>query len=99
MYREMLAPECPGQFHKVSVRTGGSGTPTSSQLVEDEETGAKKYRYIRTGPDHFSLAFTYAWMAVSQLFHGGSRTGKVRISGELASVLWPSGTWRGGSPW
>jgi hypothetical protein len=32
-------------------------------LDEDEETGAKRYRYIRTGPDHFSLAFTYAWMA------------------------------------
>ena len=32
-------------------------------LDEDEETGAKKYRYIRTGADHFSLAFTYAWMA------------------------------------
>jgi hypothetical protein len=32
-------------------------------LEEDEDTGAKKYKYIRTGPDHFSLAFTYAWMA------------------------------------
>jgi len=26
-------------------------------LEEDEETGAKKYKYIRTGADHFSLAF------------------------------------------
>lgn len=25
-------------------------------LDEDEETGAKKYRYVRTGEDHFSLA-------------------------------------------
>jgi hypothetical protein len=32
-------------------------------LQEDEETGVKKYRYVRTGEDHFSLAFTYAWMA------------------------------------
>jgi len=32
-------------------------------LDEDPDTGAQKYRYIRTGPDHFSLAFTYAWMA------------------------------------
>jgi hypothetical protein len=39
----------------------------AKQLVENEETGAKKYRYIRTGADHFSLAFTYAWMAVPQL--------------------------------
>ena len=32
-------------------------------LDEDEETGAKRYRYIKTGEDHFSLAFTYAFMA------------------------------------
>jgi len=32
-------------------------------LDEDEETGVKKYRYIKTGENHFSLAFTYAWMA------------------------------------
>ena len=35
-------------------------------LDEDEETGAKRFRYVRTSPeDHFSLAFTYAWMAAS----------------------------------
>ncbi len=34
-------------------------------LDENEETGAKKYRYIRTGEDHFSLAFTYAWLAAT----------------------------------
>ena len=34
-------------------------------LEEDEETGAKRYRYIRTGADHFGLAFCYAWMAGS----------------------------------
>ena len=34
-------------------------------LKEDEETGVKKYKYIRTGQDHFSLAFTYAWLAAS----------------------------------
>jgi len=32
-------------------------------LEENPETGAMKYRYVRTGEDHFSLAFTYAWMA------------------------------------
>ena len=35
-------------------------------LDEDEETGAKRYRYIRTGADHFSLAFTYAWLAATE---------------------------------
>jgi hypothetical protein len=33
-------------------------------LEEDETTGIKKYRYIRTGTNHYSLAFTYAWLAV-----------------------------------
>ncbi len=26
-------------------------------------TGAQAYRYVRTGPDHFSLAFTYDCIA------------------------------------
>jgi hypothetical protein len=34
-------------------------------LEENEETGAKRYKYVRTGPDHYSLAFTYAWLAAS----------------------------------
>jgi len=34
-------------------------------LDEDDETGIKKYRYIRTGTNHFSMAFTYAWLAAS----------------------------------
>jgi hypothetical protein len=32
-------------------------------LDENEETGAKRYRYIRTGENHFSMAFTYSWLA------------------------------------
>jgi hypothetical protein len=31
----------------------------AKRLVEDAETGSQVYRYIRTGTDHFSLAFTY----------------------------------------
>ncbi len=27
------------------------------------DTGAKSYRYIRTGTNHYSLAFTYDWIA------------------------------------
>ncbi|MFH2001839.1 MAG: phage terminase large subunit family protein [Planctomycetota bacterium] len=33
-------------------------------LDEDEETGVKRYKYIRTGPDHFSLAITYAALSL-----------------------------------
>ena len=41
-------------------------TANAKILDENEETGAKKYRYIRTAEDHFSLAFTYAWMATTR---------------------------------
>jgi hypothetical protein len=34
-------------------------------LDEDEETGIKKYRYVKTGTNHYSFAFTYAWMAAT----------------------------------
>ena len=40
-------------------------------LDEDEETGAKRYRYIKTGTDHFSLAFTYAWLAAERVCISG----------------------------
>jgi len=39
----------------------------AKMLDEDEETGIKKYRYIRTGANHYSMAFTYAWMAAEKL--------------------------------
>jgi hypothetical protein len=35
----------------------------AKKLEEDEETGAKSYKYIRTGTNHYSLAFTYDWIA------------------------------------
>ncbi|MCK4415257.1 MAG: phage terminase large subunit family protein [Candidatus Eisenbacteria sp.] len=35
-------------------------------LVEDADTGAKRYKYIRTGPDHFSLAITYGLLATTE---------------------------------
>ena len=68
-------------------------------LDEDEETGAKKYRYIRTGPDHFSLAFTYCWMAAEKVcFWSSPRCGSIRPSGELARVLDATGPARR-RPW
>ena len=38
----------------------------AKRLIEDEETGAKSYRYVRTGTNHYSLAFTYDWLASEQ---------------------------------
>ena len=38
------------------------------QLTADEETAQKSYRYVRTGTNHYSLAFTYDTIAWSR--HG-----------------------------
>ncbi|MEZ4651955.1 MAG: phage terminase large subunit family protein [Candidatus Eisenbacteria bacterium] len=35
----------------------------AKMLDEDSETGIRKYRYIRTGANHFSMALTYACLA------------------------------------
>jgi hypothetical protein len=45
----------------------------AKKLIEDEETGSKSYRYVRTGTNHYSLAFTYDWIASEQerRCHGG----------------------------
>ena len=40
------------------------------QLIEDEETGAQSYRYMRTGTNHYSLAFTYDCIAWSRESRG-----------------------------
>jgi hypothetical protein len=42
------------------------------RLEEDEETGARAFRYVKTGTNHFSLAFTYdviAWSRESRTPH------------------------------
>ena len=46
-------------------------TADVKKLVEDEDTGIKRYRYIRTGENHFSMAFTYAWLGATDT--GASR--------------------------
>lgn len=40
----------------------------AKQLVEDERTGSQEYRYLRTGADHYSLAFTYDCVAWQNAF-------------------------------
>jgi hypothetical protein len=56
-------------------------------LDEDEETGIKKYRYIRTGTNHYSLAFTYAWLATQ---------GNTDWRGLMSYMRWMAET---GGPW
>jgi hypothetical protein len=35
----------------------------AKKLEEDEETGSKRYIYVKLGPDHFRHAFNYETMA------------------------------------
>ncbi len=50
-------------------------THDAKRLVEDEETGAQAYRYLRTGVDHFSLAFTYECLAALREVGSGPSAG------------------------
>src|SRR5882672_12258061 len=45
-------------------------TADAKVLDEDPDTGAQKYRYLRAGEDHFSLAFTYAWLMANANIDG-----------------------------
>jgi hypothetical protein len=36
---------------------------TAKKLEEDEQTGSKRYVYVKLGPDHFRHAFNYEAMA------------------------------------
>ncbi len=36
-------------------------------LEENEETGSKRFKYVRTGENHYSMAFTYACMALQDM--------------------------------
>ena len=63
-------------------------------LDEDEATGIRKYRYVKTAEDHFSLAFTYAWLAAHDLPAPLSRDSIAVVDGVGAwfndPVLWGS---------
>ena len=43
------------------------------RLHEDEETGARAFRYVKTATNHFSLAFTYDCIAWSRDTSWGPR--------------------------
>ena len=49
----------------------------AKRLEEDEETGEQRYKYIRTGTDHFSLALTYDCLAATRDRSGETRFGRV----------------------
>jgi len=63
MYRKVFLPkaceivkEFAGHLHNVAKK-----------LEEDEETGSKRYVYVKLGPDHFRHAFNYECMARQDL--------------------------------
>ena len=50
-------------------------TADAKKLDEDPETGALKYRYIKTGENHLGFAFAYAWLAATgKIAHRGLMT-------------------------
>jgi hypothetical protein len=71
----------------------------AKKLVEDDETGSKSYRYIRTGTNHFSLAFTYDWIACEDErrystgfgCYGGGRTIMADVADAMRNegITWP----------
>jgi hypothetical protein len=71
----------------------------AKKLVEDQETGSKAYRYIRAGTNHYSLAFTYDWIASEQerrssggvgFTFGNMITGPgLRAMGRETGLEWP----------
>jgi len=60
------------------------------QLIEDEATGQKAYRYVRTGTDHYSLAFTYDCIAWSREHWGPVMSGWRRYDEEehMRNSVW-----------
>ena len=40
-------------------------TADAKVLQEDEQTGSRRFRYVRTGENHFSMALTYALLGVT----------------------------------
>jgi hypothetical protein len=61
---EASVPVCHGiaPFPAFSPAAVDDGVPTL-----DGPGGAKKYKYIKTGENHFSFAFTYACMATNSV--------------------------------
>ncbi|MBU1951132.1 MAG: phage tail protein, partial [Candidatus Eisenbacteria bacterium] len=66
--KEVLLPRRTPQIEEFAKHLAAD----AKVLDEDEETGIKKYRYIRTGVNHYSLAFTYAWLAKSKMVPAGT---------------------------
>ncbi len=60
--RKLVLPPRSGSIETFAAHLAAD----AKVLDEDAETGIKKYRYIKTGTNHYSLAFTYAWLAARE---------------------------------
>ena len=60
--REVVLPRAGGVLQDFAEHLSAD----VKRLVEDEETGARSYRYVKTGTNHFSFAFTYDTIAWSR---------------------------------
>jgi hypothetical protein len=61
----------------------------AKKLIEDDETGAKSYRYIRTGTNHYSLAFCYDWLASERERRRSSTWIHSELRPEDRPITWP----------
>jgi hypothetical protein len=62
-------------------------------LDENPETGAQKFRYVKTGENHFSMAFTYACLALER------RASEPCIVPIPGIFRWPRPRYRSNGPW
>ena len=62
-----LGPECRSTPTRAGGRGVATGTWPTTQLVEDRDTDAQHYLYVRTGVNHYSLAFTYECLAWQEM--------------------------------
>ena len=61
--KRLVLPQCSPQVEEFAQHLCSD----AKVLDEDVETGVKKYRYVKTGVNHYSLAFTYAWLAAKEM--------------------------------
>ena len=50
--------------------TSREGVRVAKKLEEDQQTGSKRYVYIRLGEDHFRHAFNYCAISMHELSRG-----------------------------
>ena len=72
MYRKLFLPKSCGIVQEFAQHMHN----VAKKLEEDDETGSKRYVYVKLGTDHFRHAFNYECMARAQI---GLEGGKAKV--------------------